>query len=200
MTDTTTAAHARPNWQAVRTYEDIRFERDGGLAKITICRPEVRNAFRPKTLHSRPESNLWASRPLSTNGWRSRCLPRCASVALASLQSSDVSASATVREAWPTACAASVPVRSRPCSMFYRASLFRCCWSWARSIGSSSRSRTTSPAGCPMRRSARLAMQATRRISNSPRLSFAPSGIFCAGPLRRRHSFTRVRFRRPRHD
>ena len=50
MTDSTTAAHARPNWQAVRTYEDIRFERDGGLAKITICRPEVRNAFRPKTL------------------------------------------------------------------------------------------------------------------------------------------------------
>ncbi len=50
MTDTTTAARARPNWQAVRTYEDIRFERDGGLAKITICRPEVRNAFRPKTL------------------------------------------------------------------------------------------------------------------------------------------------------
>jgi naphthoate synthase len=34
----------------VRTYEDIRFERDGGLARITICRPEVRNAFRPKTL------------------------------------------------------------------------------------------------------------------------------------------------------
>jgi naphthoate synthase len=50
MTDTTTAANARPDWQAVRTYADIRFERDGGLAKITICRPEVRNAFRPKTL------------------------------------------------------------------------------------------------------------------------------------------------------
>ena len=50
MTDTTTTARARPSWQAVRTYEDIRFERDGGLAKITICRPEVRNAFRPKTL------------------------------------------------------------------------------------------------------------------------------------------------------
>ena len=50
MTDTTGAAASRPNWQAVRTYEDIRFERDGGLAKITICRPEVRNAFRPKTL------------------------------------------------------------------------------------------------------------------------------------------------------
>jgi naphthoate synthase len=40
----------RPVWQSVRTYEDIRFEQDGGLAKITICRPEVRNAFRPKTL------------------------------------------------------------------------------------------------------------------------------------------------------
>jgi naphthoate synthase len=50
MTDTCTRSAARPNWQAVRTYEDIRFERDGGLAKITICRPEVRNAFRPKTL------------------------------------------------------------------------------------------------------------------------------------------------------
>ena len=50
MTDTCTTSAVRPNWQAVRAYEDIRFERDGGLAKITICRPEVRNAFRPKTL------------------------------------------------------------------------------------------------------------------------------------------------------
>jgi len=50
MTDTCKTSPVRPNWQPVRTYEDIRFERDGGLAKITICRPEVRNAFRPKTL------------------------------------------------------------------------------------------------------------------------------------------------------
>jgi naphthoate synthase len=50
MTDTCKTSPERPNWQPVRTYEDIRFERDGGLAKITICRPEVRNAFRPKTL------------------------------------------------------------------------------------------------------------------------------------------------------
>jgi naphthoate synthase len=50
MTDTCTRAATPPNWQSVRSYEDIRFERDGGLAKITICRPEVRNAFRPKTL------------------------------------------------------------------------------------------------------------------------------------------------------
>jgi naphthoate synthase len=50
MTDTCTTASARPDWQAVRAYEDIRYQRDGALAKITICRPEVRNAFRPKTL------------------------------------------------------------------------------------------------------------------------------------------------------
>jgi len=50
MTDTCKTSPERPNWQPVRTYEDIRFERDGGLARITICRPEVRNAFRPKTL------------------------------------------------------------------------------------------------------------------------------------------------------
>jgi naphthoate synthase len=50
MTDTCTPPSTLPDWQTVRTYEDIRFERDGGLAKITICRPEVRNAFRPKTL------------------------------------------------------------------------------------------------------------------------------------------------------
>ena len=50
MTDTCTTAGVRPDWQAVRAYEDIRFERDGGLARITICRPEVRNAFRPRTL------------------------------------------------------------------------------------------------------------------------------------------------------
>jgi naphthoate synthase len=48
MTDTCTPAPV--HWQTVRDYEDIRFERDGGLARITICRPEVRNAFRPKTL------------------------------------------------------------------------------------------------------------------------------------------------------
>ena len=50
MTDTCTPPSTRANWQTVRAYEDIRYERDGGLAKITICRPEVRNAFRPKTL------------------------------------------------------------------------------------------------------------------------------------------------------
>jgi naphthoate synthase len=50
MIDTCKTASVRPDWQTVRAYEDIRYERDGALAKITICRPEVRNAFRPKTL------------------------------------------------------------------------------------------------------------------------------------------------------
>ncbi len=31
-------------------FEDIRYETSGGIAKLTINRPEVRNAFRPKTL------------------------------------------------------------------------------------------------------------------------------------------------------
>ncbi len=41
---------AGASWKSIRDYEDIRFEGDGeGIAKITICRPEVRNAFRPET-------------------------------------------------------------------------------------------------------------------------------------------------------
>jgi naphthoate synthase len=32
------------------SFEDIRYERSDGIAKITIARPEVRNAFRPRTI------------------------------------------------------------------------------------------------------------------------------------------------------
>ena len=38
------------DWKTARDYEDIRLETIEGIAKITIARPEVRNAFRPKTL------------------------------------------------------------------------------------------------------------------------------------------------------
>ncbi|MDQ4041965.1 MAG: 1,4-dihydroxy-2-naphthoyl-CoA synthase [Actinomycetota bacterium] len=39
------------SWTPAGEYEDIRYELSGdGIAKITIDRPEVRNAFRPKTL------------------------------------------------------------------------------------------------------------------------------------------------------
>ena len=37
-------------WEKQREYEDIIYETYGGIAKITINRPEVRNAFRPKTV------------------------------------------------------------------------------------------------------------------------------------------------------
>jgi naphthoate synthase len=37
-------------WQPVKTYDDILFEKAEGIAKVTINRPEVRNAFRPQTI------------------------------------------------------------------------------------------------------------------------------------------------------
>jgi naphthoate synthase len=39
-----------PNWESAGTYGDIKYEIAEGIAKITINRPEVRNAFRPQTL------------------------------------------------------------------------------------------------------------------------------------------------------
>ncbi|HEV2075376.1 MAG TPA: 1,4-dihydroxy-2-naphthoyl-CoA synthase [Thermoleophilaceae bacterium] len=38
------------DWQPAGDYGDIRYELAEGIAKITIDRPEVRNAFRPQTL------------------------------------------------------------------------------------------------------------------------------------------------------
>ena len=38
-------------WTPVADYGDIRYEHSGtGIAKVTIARPEVRNAFRPETV------------------------------------------------------------------------------------------------------------------------------------------------------
>ena len=51
MTDPA-ASSIRPGaeWVASGDYHDIRYETASGMAKITINRPEVRNAFRPQTL------------------------------------------------------------------------------------------------------------------------------------------------------
>ncbi|MDY6838522.1 MAG: 1,4-dihydroxy-2-naphthoyl-CoA synthase [Thermodesulfobacteriota bacterium] len=37
-------------WKEAKAFTDIRYEKAGGIAKITINRPEVRNAFRPLTV------------------------------------------------------------------------------------------------------------------------------------------------------
>jgi naphthoate synthase len=38
-------------WKPIKGFEDIRYEKtEDGIARVTIARPEVRNAFRPKTV------------------------------------------------------------------------------------------------------------------------------------------------------
>ncbi|HKD42346.1 MAG TPA: 1,4-dihydroxy-2-naphthoyl-CoA synthase [Myxococcaceae bacterium] len=46
----------KPEWRTAREYQDIRYQKWEGIAKITINRPEVRNAFRPKTLFEMREA------------------------------------------------------------------------------------------------------------------------------------------------
>jgi naphthoate synthase len=52
MQESTQERAIRPaaDWQSAGDYGDIRYETAEGIAKITIDRPEVRNAFRPQTL------------------------------------------------------------------------------------------------------------------------------------------------------
>lgn len=59
---------SKENWKSIKTYEDIRFEKtEDGIAKITINRPHVRNAFRPKTVMELQEA-LAISREDNTIG------------------------------------------------------------------------------------------------------------------------------------
>jgi naphthoate synthase len=39
-----------PNWQVAKNYSDILYHKADGVARITINRPEKRNAFRPETV------------------------------------------------------------------------------------------------------------------------------------------------------
>lgn len=38
------------NWITVKEFEDITYKKCDGVARIAFNRPEVRNAFRPKTV------------------------------------------------------------------------------------------------------------------------------------------------------
>lgn len=40
----------KPNWITAKTYEDITYRKADGVARIAFNRPDVRNAFRPKTV------------------------------------------------------------------------------------------------------------------------------------------------------
>ncbi len=47
-------------WTTVKKYQDIQLDKtEDGIAKITICRPEVRNAFRPQTVKEMKEAFDW---------------------------------------------------------------------------------------------------------------------------------------------
>jgi naphthoate synthase len=46
----------KPDWKTVKTYQDVRYEKWQGIAKLTINRPEVHNAFRPQTLFELSEA------------------------------------------------------------------------------------------------------------------------------------------------
>lgn len=46
------------NWQVVKEYEDITYHKGDGIARIAFNRPEVRNAFRPKTIDEMTEAVL----------------------------------------------------------------------------------------------------------------------------------------------
>lgn len=46
----------QPDWKIVKEYSDITYKKSGGVARIAINRPEVRNAFRPETVFQMYES------------------------------------------------------------------------------------------------------------------------------------------------
>ena len=46
------------SWETVKEYEDITYKKAGGVARIAFNRPEVRNAFRPRTVYELYEAFL----------------------------------------------------------------------------------------------------------------------------------------------
>lgn len=54
-------------WQVAKTYRDILYHKGDGIAKITINRPEKRNAFRPQTVFELYDA-FWDAREDQTIG------------------------------------------------------------------------------------------------------------------------------------
>jgi len=48
------------NWQKVKEYSDITYDKMDGIARIAFNRPEVRNAFRPETVLELHEALIYA--------------------------------------------------------------------------------------------------------------------------------------------
>jgi naphthoate synthase len=55
------------NWKTVKTYEDILYQKAEGIAKVTINRPNKRNAFRPQTIDEMLDA-FWDARNDSSVG------------------------------------------------------------------------------------------------------------------------------------
>jgi naphthoate synthase len=55
-------------WVPVKEYEDITYHKADGMARIAFNRPEVRNAFRPKTINEMIEAfeNAWEDQRIGT--------------------------------------------------------------------------------------------------------------------------------------
>lgn len=54
-----------PDWKSVKTYKDILYHKADGIAKVTINRPEKRNAFRPETVFELYDAMIDAREDLS---------------------------------------------------------------------------------------------------------------------------------------
>jgi naphthoate synthase len=51
ITENTNLIRQAADWQTVKLYEDITYQKTEGIARIAFNRPEVRNAFRPDTIN-----------------------------------------------------------------------------------------------------------------------------------------------------
>jgi len=61
----TVSAMSLPAWKVAKTYTDILYHKAEGIAKITINRPEKRNAFRPETVMEMHDALIDAREDLS---------------------------------------------------------------------------------------------------------------------------------------